>query len=119
MARKAKENHRQSEEIDVSVFQNVQICFPSDVYILATWLAMSDRAKSTPTCQPHTTLHGLARHFADLHGADLSNPLHCEDVMSVFQKHGISGNRILRLPTTEECFPQIPAMAPAAIWSKE
>ena len=110
MARTAKKkyNPRQIEEIDVSVFKNVQIRFPGDVYILAVWTAMSERAKSTPTCQPHTTLHGLAGNFAMLYGTDYSNPLSSEDVMAVFRNHGISGNPILRLGTTDGLLPRLP-----------
>jgi sucrose-6-phosphate hydrolase SacC (GH32 family) len=103
MARAAKRVRRQrNEQIDIREFEDISIRFPSDVYILATWMAMSDMAKSTPTCQPHTTLHGLARSFAMLHGTDYSNPLNAEDVMAVFRKHGISGNPTLRLETTRE-----------------
>ena len=86
-----------NEEIDVSRFKDIQIQFPGDAYILAVWLAMSDRSKSTPTCQPHTTLLGLARNFAILHGTDYANPLTTEDVMTVFRQHGITGNPLLRL----------------------
>jgi len=103
MARTAKRVSRQrNEQIDVREFEDISIRFPGDVYILATWIAMSDVAKSTPTCQPHTTLHGLARSFAMLHGTDYSNPLNVEDVMSVFREHGISGNPTLRLATTPD-----------------
>jgi len=47
------------EEIDVGVFKDIQIHFPGDVYILAVWIAMSDRAKSTTTTEPHTILVSL------------------------------------------------------------
>jgi sucrose-6-phosphate hydrolase SacC (GH32 family) len=103
MARTAKQKQRQwNEAIDVSVFQDIQIRFPGDAYILAVWMTMADMAKSTPTCQPHTTLLALARSFAMMYGTDYSNPLNSEDVMSVFRRHGISGNPILRLETTPE-----------------
>ena len=103
MTRTTKQERRLvNEVIDVSVFRDIQIYFPGDVYILATWLAMSDRAKSTPTAQRHTTLHGLARHFASLHCSDVSNPLSSEDVMAVFRRHGISGNPLLRLEATAD-----------------
>lgn len=109
MARTMKRKQRQpSEAIDVSVFQDIQIRFPGDAYILAAWMAMSDIAKSTPTCQPHTTLHGLARSFAMLHGSDYSNPLNAEDIIAVFRRHGISGNPILRLEKAQEENPQLP-----------
>ncbi len=91
-----------NEEIDVRVFKDIQIRFPGDVYILAVWLAMSDRAKSTPTCHAHTTLHGLARYFESLHGSSFSNPLTSEDVMDKFRTHGITGNPLLRLDATAE-----------------
>ena len=47
------------EEIKVSVFKDIQIRSPRDVYLLAVWIALCDRARSTPTCQAHTTFHGL------------------------------------------------------------
>jgi hypothetical protein len=93
------------EEIDVRRFKDIQIRFPGDAYILAVWLAMSDRFKSTPTCRPHTTLHGLARDFAFLHGTDPANPLTTEDVMTVFRKHGITGNPVLQLEETADELP--------------
>ena len=103
MTQKAKRVNRQrNESIDVRDFEDISIRFPGDVYILATWMAMSDVAKSTPRCQSHTTLHGLAQSFAMLHGTDYSNPLNIEDVIAVFRKHGISGNPTLRLETTQE-----------------
>lgn len=109
MAKTAKGRHRQrDEEIDVRVFQHISIRFPGDVYILAVWMAMSDVAKATPTCQPHTTLHGLARNFAMLSGADYSNPLNSEDVVAVFRRHGIAGNPTLRLEGAEELFTRLP-----------
>jgi len=114
MARMAKRKHpQQNEKIDVTNFKDIQVRFPGDAYILAVWMAMSDRAKSTPTCQPHTTLHGLACNFAILHGTDYSNPLNSEDVMSVFRSHGISGNPLLHLETTDELLVQ-PSMLEAA-----
>ena len=116
MARTAKEKHPQrTEKIDVTEFKDIQVRFPGDVYILAVWMAMSDRAKSTPTCQPHTTLHGLARNFAILHGTDYSNPLNSEDVMAVFRTHGISGNLILHLETADELLLQLPMLKPAGL----
>ena len=117
MARTAKRVRRQrNEQIDVREFEDIRIRFPGDVYILATWMAMSDMAKCTPTCQPHTTLHGLARSFAMLHGTDYSNPLNAEDVMAVFRKHGISGSPTLRLETTREEGTLLPIkLSPAAI----
>jgi hypothetical protein len=94
------------EEIDVSAFKDIHIRFPGDVYILAVWLAMSDRSKSTPTCKPHTTLHGLAVHMESLHGTDYSNPLSSEDVMAAFRRHGITGNPLLKLSETDFTPPQ-------------
>jgi len=90
-------NRQHNEEISVSAFRHIQIHFPEDVYLLALWIAMSDRAKSTPTYQPHTTLHGLSNKFASLYGVDYSNPLTSDDVMAVFRGHGITGNPLLRL----------------------
>ncbi len=94
-------NERRNEEIHVSVFENIHIHFPGDVHVVAIWLAMSDRAKSTPTCQPHTTLHGLASKFASLYGMNYSNPLNDDDVMGIFRSHGITGNPLLRLDEGE------------------
>ena len=82
----AQKRRHLNEEIDVGAFKDIRIRFPGDAYILAVWLAMSDRSRSTPTCQPHTTLHGLARNFANLYGTDYSNPLTSEDVMAVFRR---------------------------------
>ena len=97
-----KKRRQRSEEIDVRAFKDIQIRFPGDVYILAVWLAMLDRAKSTPTCQRHTTLHGLAANFAVMYGIDYSNPLTGKDVIAVFQQHGITGNPTLRLEETAD-----------------
>ncbi len=68
---------------------------------------MSDKAKCTPTCQPHTTLHGLARNFELLYGTDYSNPLNADHVMAVFRSHGIIGNPRLRLDPMEELAPSL------------
>ena len=65
----------QNEEIPVSVFKDIPIHFPGDVYLAAVWVAMSNRAKSTPTGKPQTTLNGLAKKFSSLYGIDYSNPL--------------------------------------------
>jgi hypothetical protein len=102
MARTARQTHSAgNEEIDVITFKDIQIRFPGDVYILAVWLAMSDRSKSTPTCKPHTTLHGLARHMASLHGTDYTSPLSSDDVMAAFRRHGITGNPLLTLSESD------------------
>lgn len=93
---------RQREEIDVSAFKRVHIHFPGDVYLLAVWVAMSDRAKSTATCRTQTTLSGLAKKFVSTYGMDYSNPLDADDVMAVFRKHGIKGNPGLRLGDSDE-----------------
>jgi len=91
-----------NEEIPVSVFKDIHIHFPSDVYILAVWVAMSDRAKSTPTCQSHTTLTGLASKFASTYGIEYSNPLNVDDVIAIFRRHGIRGNPGLMLEDKDE-----------------
>jgi hypothetical protein len=72
------------------------ILFPGDVYLVAVWVAMSNRAKSTPTCKKQTTLNGLASKFSSLYGIDYSNPLDPDDVMAIFRRHGIKGNPCLR-----------------------
>ncbi len=64
-----------NEEINLSTFKNIHIHFHDDVYLLAVWIAMSDRARSTPTQQSHTTLNGLANKFASAYDIDCSNPL--------------------------------------------
>jgi hypothetical protein len=88
---------KRNEEVHVSVFKDIHIYFPGDVYLLAVWIAMSDRAKSAPACQTHTTLNGLAGKFASLYGVDYSNPLDSDDVMAIFRRHGIKGNPWLHL----------------------
>ena len=93
------------DEINVSVFKKINIHFPGDVYFLAVWVAMSDRAKSTPTCRPQTMLHGLASKFVSVYGIDYSKPLSSDDVMAIFRKHGIKGNPGLRLE--DEAEPQL------------
>jgi len=92
----SKEKER-NDEIKVSVFKEINIHFHGDVYLLAVWLAMSNRAKSTSTCKPQTTLHGLASKFASAYGIDYSNPLSSDSVMAIFRRHGIKGNPCLRL----------------------
>ena len=94
---KGTKNKEHNDEIKVNVFKEIYIHFPGDVYLLAVWVAMSDRAKSTPTCKPQTTLHGLANKFASAYGIDYSNPLSTDDVMDIFRSHGIKGNPGLRL----------------------
>ena len=100
MARKSKtkSNHTRSvgsEHIPVSMLRNISIHFPGDVYVLAVWAVMSDLAKSTATCQPHTMLLGLASNFVSMYGINYSRPLNTEEVMEVFHRHGISGNPML------------------------
>ena len=97
MARNTKTNIKDlNEEILVSVFKDIHIHFPGDVYLLAIWVGMSDRTKSTPTHQSHTTLKGLANKFSSLYGIDYSNPLDFDDVIAIFRRHGIKGNPCLR-----------------------
>jgi hypothetical protein len=108
-----KRSHR-NEAIDVSAFKDIWIRFPGDVYILAVWLAMLDRSKSTPARQTHTTLHGLAGNFAMLYGIDYSNHLTGGNVMDVFRQHGITGNPCLRLDAAADENPWLPAIEIAA-----
>jgi hypothetical protein len=107
---KGSKSKARNDEINVSVFKEIQIHFPGDVYLLAVWIAMSDRAKSTRTCQPQTTLHGLASKFASAYGIDYSNPLSSEDVMAIFRSHGIKGNPGLRLEVDDKPQLTIPLM---------
>ncbi len=86
-----------SEEININIFKKINIHFTGDVYLLAVWVAMSDRAKSTPTCHSHTTLTGFAKTFSSTYGIDYSNPLDDNDVMEIFRRHGIKGNPCLQL----------------------
>ena len=115
---KARQRHR-NEEILVSVFKDVHIHFPGDIYVLALWVAMSDQAKSTPTCQPHTTLRGLASKFVSLYGIDYSNPLNTDDVMAIFRTRGITGNPLLRLDTEGEQPQNMPLIGHAGMPSAE
>ncbi|NCC77427.1 MAG: hypothetical protein EOM08_13445 [Clostridia bacterium] len=93
---------KQQGKIRVSAFKNIQICFPGDVYFLAVWIALCDRAKSSPTSQAHTTLRGLARAFVSVHGGDSPYPLCLDDVMTIFRQHGINGNPTLHLDDEAE-----------------
>jgi hypothetical protein len=105
---KGSKDRDRNDEIKVSAFKEINIHFPGDVYLLAVWLAMSDRAKSTSTCKRQTTLHGLASEFASAYGTDYSNPLSSDDVMDIFRSHGIKGNPGLRLEGDEKPQAAIP-----------
>jgi hypothetical protein len=80
----------------------IQILFPGDVYILAVWLVMSDRSRSTPEHRWHTTLHGLAGHYVSLNATARFGSLSSQDVMKVFRQLGITGNPKLTLETGAE-----------------
>ena len=108
--RKDQRTNGANDPINVSVFKEIEIRFPGDVYLLAVWIAMSDRAKSTSTCQAQTTLHGLASKFASAYGIDYSNPLSSDDVMAMFRGHGIKGNPRLRLEDKDKPQLTIPLM---------
>ncbi|MEX1027444.1 MAG: hypothetical protein WD049_05480 [Candidatus Paceibacterota bacterium] len=84
------------EEISVEALRDISILFPGDVYRLAVWVAMSDRAVSTPTARRGTTLRGLAKHFVSL--ASSPEQLTIDEVMDRFREHGLEGNEITRLP---------------------
>jgi hypothetical protein len=101
-ANQARQSNPSNEKIDVNIFKAIQIRFPGDVYILAVWLVMSDRSKSTPRCRCHTTLLGLAGHYASLNATDRFGSLSSQDVMKVFRQHGITGNPKLTLETGAE-----------------
>jgi len=96
------------EEIKVSAFKGIEIRFPGDVYLLAVWIALCNRAKSTPTWHVHTTLNGLANAFVSVHGIDYHHPLSSQDVMAVFRQHGIKGNPTLHLDDEQEISLTIP-----------
>ncbi len=108
MSSKKSKSDQHSEEIHISAFKNIHIHFSGDVYLLAAWIAMSDRAKSTPTSRPTTKLHGLASKFASAYGIDYSNPVNSEDVMAIFRRHGIKGNPGLHLDVEGEASLTIP-----------
>lgn len=91
-----------NEEVLVSVFKDIHIHFPGDVYLLSVWIALSDRTKSTPTNQVRTTLKGLANKFSSLYGIDYSNPIDSNDVMATFHHHGIKGNPCLWFDDEED-----------------
>ncbi|MFW6374436.1 MAG: hypothetical protein ACOC3W_12130 [Thermodesulfobacteriota bacterium] len=99
-----KKNKQEIEEVSVSKFKDINIHFPGDVYQLAVWIAMADRAKSIPTRILHTTLHGLANKFINLCETAYAdpNPLSSEDVLSIFRSHGIKGNPLLTLDNENE-----------------
>lgn len=99
---KVTKSKKHDEVIHISYFKDIHIHFPGDVYFLAIWIAMSDRAKSTSTRKPQTTLHGLASKFASAYGIDYSKPLNTDNVMAIFRKHGIKGNPVLHLGDDEE-----------------
>jgi len=107
---KISEDKEHCEEINVSAFKNIHIHFHGDVYLLAVWVAMSDRASSTSTQQSHTTLHGLANKFASAYGINYSNPLSSDDVMAIFRRHGIKGNPSFHLDNEKEAFVSISLM---------
>lgn len=100
MARKHQKSQKprrlSGEEISVEALRDISILFPDDVYRLAVWVAMSDRALSTPTARRGTTLHGLARHFASL-AYSFEQPWTTEKVMARFRDHGLEGNVVIRL----------------------
>ncbi len=97
-----KRNKVYNDEIKVSNFKEIQIHFPGDVYLLAVWIAMSNRAKCTSTCMSQTTLHDLASNFSSVYGIDSENPLRSEDVMNIFRSHGIKGNPVLKLDDEDQ-----------------
>lgn len=102
MVRKAKIIPRQlNEKIHISAFKDIHVHFQGDVYLLATWMAKSDLAKSTPTQQHHTTLRGLAGRFSTLYGIDYTKPLNVEDILDIFRSFGITGNPQLTLENPE------------------
>jgi hypothetical protein len=98
-ANQARQSNPSIEKVDVNILKAIQIRFPGDVYILAVWLVMSDRSRSTPGHRAHTTLRGLAGHYVSLNPVDRFGSLTSEDVMKVFSQHGITGNPILTLET--------------------
>ncbi len=87
MARpKEKKSKKRNDEIYAGVLKNINVRFHDDVYVLAVRVAMSDRAKSTSTCQSHTTLHGPANKFASAYSIDYSKPLDTDDIMAISRR---------------------------------
>jgi hypothetical protein len=91
-----------SDAIHVTKLKGIQLHFPGDIYALAVWTAMSDRARSSPAAKIQTTLQGLASKFVSMYGLDYANPITKADVMDRFVKHGIKGNPALCLEDDEE-----------------
>ena len=99
---RAKTSKYDSDEIHVTKLQGIDIIFPGDIYALAVWTAMSDRARSSPASKGQTTLHGLASKFVSMYGIDYSHPLTVTDVMDTLRKYGIKGNPALYIGDEEE-----------------
>jgi hypothetical protein len=99
---RAKTSKYESDEIHVTELKDIGIIFPGDIYSLAVWTAMSDRAKSSPTSRVQTTLHGLANKFVSMHGTDYAQPLTVTDVMDTLRKQGIKDNPLLYIRDEEE-----------------
>ena len=99
---RAKTSKYESDQIHVTQLKDIGIIFPGDIYSLAVWTAMSDRARSSPTAKVRTTLHGLANKFVSMHGMDYAQPLTVTDVMDTLRKQGIKGNPLLYIRDEEE-----------------
>lgn len=91
-----------NEEIPISIFKDIHIHFPGDVYLLAFLVAMSDRAKSTPTRKIYTTLTGFVGKLESTYDFRYSKSLNSYGVMSVFRQNGIKGNPRLVLEEKDE-----------------
>lgn len=90
------------DQIDIRVFKDIHICFPGDVYILAVWLVLKDRSRTTAIRRSRTMLSGLANHLARLQASDGTVSLSRDAVMDIFKQHGITGNPALMLGEGEE-----------------
>jgi hypothetical protein len=99
---RAKTSKYDSDQIHVTQLKDIAIIFPGDIYFLAVWTAMSDRARSSPTAMVRTTLHGLAKKFISMYGIDYAHPLTVTDVMDTLRKHGIKGNPTRNIRDEEE-----------------
>lgn len=91
-----------NEEIPINSFKRINIQFPGDVYFLAFLVAKSDKAKSTPTMQSHTTFTGFANKVTSMYGIEFLKSHSSDSVMSLFRKHGIKGNPILVMEEKDE-----------------
>ena len=71
------------QKIGVSALKVVSIRYEGDLYELGLWLLRLDLARSTPTCIPRHTVHGLANCYSYLAHIDL------QEVSEILTRHGL------------------------------